>query len=176
MVTRGCLRVSKRELDPAESTEWHPVLKGGSDQKLKAGETVPVDIELYPSSTFFAAGETLQLIVSSNEITPSVTTYVRLAVDELFTNMARLQPSSTDEMSISLDKEEGRIIVRMSYHGVEPFDITRLPDPDLDAPLERRDEGGLGVYLCKRVMDDVRYEYENQNGISTITLVRNLER
>ena len=38
---------------------------------MKAGEIIPVDIELYPSSTFFAAGETLQLIVSSNEIIPS---------------------------------------------------------------------------------------------------------
>ena len=71
MVTRGCSRVSRRELDPVESTEWHPVLKGESEQKVKAGETVPVDIELYPSSTFFAAEETLQLIISSSEIIPS---------------------------------------------------------------------------------------------------------
>jgi len=71
MVTRGNCRVSRRELDPVESTEWHPVQTGTSEQKLKAGEIVPVDIALYPSSTFFSAGETLQLIVASNEIIPS---------------------------------------------------------------------------------------------------------
>jgi hypothetical protein len=71
MVTRGWCKVSKRELDPVESTEWHPVQKGTSEQKLKAGEIVPVDIELYPSSTFFAAGETLQLIIAADEIIPS---------------------------------------------------------------------------------------------------------
>jgi putative CocE/NonD family hydrolase len=71
MVTRGFCKVSRRELDPVESTEWQPVLKGASEQKLKAAEIVPVDIELYPSSTFFAQGETLQLIVSSDEIIPS---------------------------------------------------------------------------------------------------------
>jgi predicted acyl esterase len=71
MVTRGCCRVSRRELDPTESTEWHPVQKGVSEQKLKSGEIVPVDIELYPSSTFFSAGESLQLIIASNEIIPS---------------------------------------------------------------------------------------------------------
>jgi predicted acyl esterase len=38
---------------------------------LKAGEIVPVDIELYPSSTFFAVGEALQLIIASDEIIPS---------------------------------------------------------------------------------------------------------
>jgi putative CocE/NonD family hydrolase len=71
MVTRGWCRVSRRELDPIESTEWHPVQKGASEQKLQADEIVPVDIELYPSSAFFSAGETLQLIVSGSEIIPS---------------------------------------------------------------------------------------------------------
>ena len=71
MVTRGWCKVSRRELDPIESTEWHPVQKGASEQKLKAGEIVPVDIELYPSSTFFEAGETLQLIIAADEIIPS---------------------------------------------------------------------------------------------------------
>jgi predicted acyl esterase len=71
MVTRGWCKVSRRELDPVESTEWHPVQTGDSEQKLKAGEIVPVDIELYPSSTFFAAGESLQLIVAPDEIISS---------------------------------------------------------------------------------------------------------
>ena len=71
MVTRGWCKISRRELDPVESTEWHPVQKGASEQMLSAGEIVPVDIELYPSSTFFAAGETLQLIIAGDEIIPS---------------------------------------------------------------------------------------------------------
>jgi len=71
MVTRGYGRVSLRELDPVESTEWHPVQKGAMEQKLKVGEIVPVDIALYPSSTFFAAGESIQLIVAPHEIIPS---------------------------------------------------------------------------------------------------------
>ena len=71
MVTRGWCKVSRRELDQIESTDWHPVQKGTSEQKLKTGEIVPVDIELYPSSTFFAAGESLQLIIAPDEIIPS---------------------------------------------------------------------------------------------------------
>ena len=71
MITRGCLRVSRRELDPDRSTDYHPVLKGTSEHKLTPGQIVPVDIELYPSATFFAAGEAIQLIVSANEIIPS---------------------------------------------------------------------------------------------------------
>jgi len=71
MVTRGFCRVSRRELDEKASTEWHPVLAGTSHQPLKPGEIVSVDIGLYPSSTFFFAGESMELIVSANEIIPS---------------------------------------------------------------------------------------------------------
>ena len=68
MVTRGWVRVAMRELDEIESTEWNPVPKGTREQMLTPGEIVPVDIALYPSSTFFAAGESLQLIVAGREI------------------------------------------------------------------------------------------------------------
>jgi putative CocE/NonD family hydrolase len=71
MVTRGWCRASLRELDPLESTEWNPVPSGAREQRLKAGEVVPVDVALYPSSTLFAAGESLRLIVGSGEIIPS---------------------------------------------------------------------------------------------------------
>ncbi|MEM8615028.1 MAG: CocE/NonD family hydrolase [Cyanobacteria bacterium P01_H01_bin.105] len=71
MVTRGWGRASLRELNPVESTEWNPVLSADRELKLKPGEIVPLDIALYPSSTFFAAGDALQLIVSPREIIPS---------------------------------------------------------------------------------------------------------
>jgi len=71
MVSRGFCRVSRRELDAAASTPWQPVLSGRSRQPLAPGERVAVEIELYPASTFFAAGESLRLIVASDEIIPS---------------------------------------------------------------------------------------------------------
>jgi putative CocE/NonD family hydrolase len=71
MVTRGFCRVSRRELDVEESTDYQPVLSGTTHLPLEPCQIAPVDIELYPSSTFFAAGESLELIISSNEIIPS---------------------------------------------------------------------------------------------------------
>ena len=71
MVTRGWGRAARRELDPVGSTEWNPVLKAARDEKLKPGEIVPLEIALYPSSTFFAAGEVIELIVSAQAIIPS---------------------------------------------------------------------------------------------------------
>ncbi len=71
LVSRGFCRVSRRALDPVRSTEWQPVPSGTSEERLRPGEIVAVEIEIYPSSTFFAAGESLELIVAGDEIIPS---------------------------------------------------------------------------------------------------------
>ncbi|MEO0989868.1 MAG: CocE/NonD family hydrolase, partial [Pseudomonadota bacterium] len=68
MVTRGYIRVSRRALDLERSTDWCPVARGDTVEKLAPGDIVSVDIALCPSSTFFAAGEGLRLIVSPTEI------------------------------------------------------------------------------------------------------------
>lgn len=71
LVSRGFCRASRRELDPVLSREWQPVPCGTSSLPLKPGEPVALDIEIYPSSTFFFASEQIELIVASDEIIPS---------------------------------------------------------------------------------------------------------
>ena len=63
LVARGWLRVSHRELDPERSTPYQPWLKHRRALKIEPGEIVPVEIEIWPSSTLFRAGETLKLEV-----------------------------------------------------------------------------------------------------------------
>ena len=53
---------------------------------------------------------------------------------------------------------------------VEPFDITRAPDVDIDAPIEEREPGGLGLHLIRRMVDSVEYEYVKERRQSRITL------
>jgi uncharacterized protein len=67
-VAIGWLRVSHRELDEKESTPFQPVHKHRREIKLKPGEIVPVEIEIWPSSTLFERGEKLQVIVQGSDI------------------------------------------------------------------------------------------------------------
>jgi predicted acyl esterase len=64
----GWLRVSHRELDPARSTPQQPVHSHLREQLLKPGERVAVDIEIWPSSTLFRAGETLRVVIQGVDI------------------------------------------------------------------------------------------------------------
>ena len=66
-VAMGWLRVSERELDEEKSTAWQPVLTHQNPQKLSRNETVPVEIEILPSSTLFRAGESLQVVVQGKD-------------------------------------------------------------------------------------------------------------
>ena len=67
-VALGWLRVSHRELDETESRPHMPVLAHRREQKLSAGEIVPVDIEIWPSGTHFDAGESLRLVIQGSDI------------------------------------------------------------------------------------------------------------
>jgi hypothetical protein len=67
-VALGWLRVSHRELDEKETTPYQPVHKHRRETKLNAGEIVPAEIEIWPSSTLFERGETLQVIVQGSDI------------------------------------------------------------------------------------------------------------
>ena len=67
-VALGWLRASHRELDAEKSTEWQPVHPHTRAQKIPPSEIVPLDIEIWPSGTHFAAGEKLRLIVQGDDL------------------------------------------------------------------------------------------------------------
>ena len=66
----GWLRASHRELDAARSTAHQPVHTHQREQMLGAGEIVPVEIEIWPSSTLFRAGETMRVVVMGRDPFP----------------------------------------------------------------------------------------------------------
>jgi predicted acyl esterase len=67
-VALGWLRASHRELDDSKSRPEQPWHTHRSEAPLGAGEIVPVDIEIWPSSTRFESGERLRLIVQGRDI------------------------------------------------------------------------------------------------------------
>jgi uncharacterized protein len=67
-VALGWLRVSHRELDAERSTPLQPWHTHRREEPLRAGQVVPVDIEIWPSGTRFSAGEQLRLVVQGSDI------------------------------------------------------------------------------------------------------------
>jgi predicted acyl esterase len=67
-VSLGWLRASHRELDTERSTPQQPWLAHRRALKLRRGVPVPVEIEIWPSSTRFARGEKLRVVVQGSDI------------------------------------------------------------------------------------------------------------
>lgn len=67
-VALGWLRASHRALDPARSTPDRPYHPHTKEQPLNPGQSVAVEIEIWPSATRFDAGERLQLVVRGSDI------------------------------------------------------------------------------------------------------------
>ncbi|MEL1250976.1 CocE/NonD family hydrolase [Aurantiacibacter gilvus] len=67
-VALGWQRVSHRALDRDQSTPERPVHLHTAEELLAPGEVVPVEIEFWPSSTLFRAGESLRLVIAGSDI------------------------------------------------------------------------------------------------------------
>ena len=67
-ISLGWLRASHRELDKERSTPQQPWHTHTGEVLLKPGETVPVEIEIWPSSTRFEAGECLRVLVQGHDV------------------------------------------------------------------------------------------------------------
>jgi len=95
---------------------------------------------------------------------------IAIAVDELFSNIARYAyDSGSGEATVCVEKREdpAAVAVIFSDQG-KPYDPLAKKDPDTTLAAEEREIGGLGIYLVKKSMDDVRYEYCDGQNVLTI--------
>jgi anti-anti-sigma regulatory factor len=70
---------------------------------------------------------------------------------------------SPGQVLLRVWREEGKLVLQLHYYG-KSFDPLRVPEPDLEAPLEERPIGGLGLYFMRQLMDQVTFEFDEANG------------
>ena len=100
---------------------------------------------------------------------------LRLAIEELFTNMVRHHSDVTSEITISLDRHgDNVVVVLVDLDVTEPFDPTTYKDVDTTADIEDRDAGGLGIHLVRRMVDEIHYHYSAADRESQITLIKSV--
>ena len=104
-----------------------------------------------------------------NDIDPSVRYIVDLCVEELFVNMVTYDTETDAEILIEMNPHEHGAEVSLTDYGVDRFDPRDAKPVDVDAPLEQRTPGGLGLYLVLKMVNSIHYEYRNQN--SKITFI-----
>lgn len=95
---------------------------------------------------------------------------IDIAIDELFGNIAHYAyhpETGPATVRVEVQQNPPAVVITFMDHGV-PYDPLANAEPDTTLSAEEREIGGLGIYLVKKSMDDVRYEYRNGQNILRI--------
>ncbi len=90
---------------------------------------------------------------------------LQMAVDEACSNVMEhaYRGRSDGEVSLRVEAVDDHVVVTIRDQG-EPFDPQSVPRPDICAPLQKRQNGGLGLYLMEKLMDSVEWEFDPSSG------------
>lgn len=102
---------------------------------------------------------------------PLKTVYqINVVIDEIYSNIVRYgYPDCTGPVSVQIIERNSphSVYIRFADEGI-PYNPLTNEDPDVSLPLEERGGGGLGIFIVKKTMDDIKYKYENGQNILTV--------
>ena len=99
---------------------------------------------------------------------------LNLSLDELFTNIVSYgyRDSEEHDIRVTMAEQDGSLTVVLEDDGVEFDPFASAPEPDLDAGVDERRIGGLGVHFVKTLMDETMYERVGDRNRITLVLRR----
>ncbi len=95
---------------------------------------------------------------------------VSVAVEEVFVNIAEYAytPGKGNAVvRVEIDRDQDAALITFTDKGI-PYDPVAREDPDVTLPAEEREIGGLGIFMTKKAMDDVIYEYKDGQNVLTL--------
>lgn len=113
--------------------------------------------------------EFLESILTEANVSAKIISRLDIVTDEIFSNIA--QYSGATSATVGCLLSENRLTLQFSDNG-KPYDPTETPEPDTTLSADERKIGGLGIFMVKKIMDTVSYEYKD--GLNILTAVKKL--
>ena len=108
------------------------------------------------------------------DLSPAMVMSINLALEEAVVNIIlyAYPQDQLHEIRLKVTASGQQLIFLLSDSGMS-FDPTRVPEPDVTLPLEERPVGGMGVFLIRKIMNEVTYE--RIGGENKLTMKKNIE-
>ncbi len=106
-------------------------------------------------------------VFSSEKVDQSIRFPLHFVMEELFTNMVKYNQGNSNDILLDVATKDEGVVVRLTDFDVDDFDVTTKRSVDVDAPLQEREPGGLGLHLIQHMVDTLEYDYSNRQ--STVT-------
>ena len=95
-------------------------------------------------------------------------TNIQIAVEEIFVNIAGYAYLSGEgDVTVSISVDPEKISLEFSDCG-EHYNPLAKEDPDISLSVEDREPGGLGIFMIKQLMDEIKYEHRDGHNILTV--------
>lgn len=119
------------------------------------------------------SSEIVAFLMSSPDMPtdPDLRFKIELSVEEAVDNVVQYAYEGGIgwlEAGTSLDDKSLVLTIELRDAGV-PFNPLEKDDPDITLSAKERPVGGLGIYLCKQMMDSISYRYEDGNNVLVMT-------
>ena len=109
-------------------------------------------------------------IAEELQMEPGLAFSVNLALEEAVTNVILYAYTKGTNGYVDIDVIQHDDTVQFIISdGGKPFDPTAVPDADVTLKAEDRKIGGLGIFLVRKIMDEVHYEHKNGRNILSMT-------
>ena len=98
---------------------------------------------------------------------------IQVAVDEACSNIIHHAYADMEagDMEIGCEVDGDSFVVRVRDWG-KSFDIDSVPEPDVRAPLEERDLGGLGIFMIRQFVDRAEFTFDPESGNELVMVKR----
>lgn len=108
--------------------------------------------------------------LAKTDCSPKTQMQIDVAVEELFVNIANYAYTpevGSAAIRVDIESHPGQVAITFIDHGV-PYNPLAKADPDVSLSAAERQIGGLGIYMVKKSMDHMEYEYKDGQNILTI--------
>ncbi|MBQ7700621.1 MAG: anti-sigma factor antagonist [Clostridia bacterium] len=171
----------KGDADKATRALWTERLV----ELLKRTDTLDFEIPETPSSDpneldIEASTENLQKVIDfvnsrldATHCPPKTKTQIEIAVEEIYVNIAHYAYTLNKgraKIKVETTNDPSSVCITFTDRGI-PYDPLKKEDPDITLPADKREIGGLGIFMTKKIMDGLHYEYKNGQNILTMKKV-----
>ena len=114
--------------------------------------------------------EKIDAFCEAHALSREIAYSVNLSIDEILTNTINYGYQDDDphriELVVRFESDSLSVVI---VDDSRPFDLTVAPEPDVEASLDEREVGGLGLFLVHQMMDKVDHELVDGRNVVTLT-------
>lgn len=124
------------------------------------------DISAFPDTdSIKKVAEFMENTLEAWDVPMKTANKAQIAVDEIYSNIVYYSKAKNAGLTVS--KSGGMLTLLFEDDGI-PYDPTKAKEPDVTLSAQEREIGGLGIFMVRKLAEDIRYEHTDGKNVLTV--------